>query len=217
MFVLCMYTVYGVLFSPLQVKSQRGWPAISVSRVLHNSFVLGKQFGLGGCLLFHSQLAGWGREGECGNSVSIHSVTQPYTTWPRWREQEGDCIPSPCVKLTTNHQCSGVRDLPAWLKRTGGARACPGPPPPPPPAGGCGLGYSDIHNLMRFTSRKMPNNILKNVCYETLVKPFLANLQSTSSNKYSHMYSMTPKFLVLVWHMSIQNTQNFRLISNLWK
>ncbi len=25
-------------------------------------------------------------------------------------------------------------------------------------------------------------------------KPFLANLNSTSSNKYSYMYSMTPKF-----------------------
>ncbi len=27
-----------------------------------------------------------------------------------------------------------------------------------------------------------------------LVGPFLANLHSTSSNKYSHMYSMTTKF-----------------------
>ncbi len=27
-----------------------------------------------------------------------------------------------------------------------------------------------------------------------LVKPFLANLHSTSSNIYSYMYSMTPKF-----------------------
>ncbi len=26
------------------------------------------------------------------------------------------------------------------------------------------LGYSDFHNLMGFTSKKMPNNILKNVC-----------------------------------------------------
>jgi hypothetical protein len=29
-----------------------------------------------------------------------------------------------------------------------------------------------------------------------LVKPFLANLHSTSSNKYSYMYSMTPKFFL---------------------
>ncbi len=42
-----------------------------------------------------------------------------------------------------------------------------------------------------------------------LVKPFLANLYSTSSNKYSYMYSMTKKFLILFWHISIQNTQNF--------
>jgi hypothetical protein len=26
------------------------------------------------------------------------------------------------------------------------------------------IGYSDFHNLMRFTSKKMPNNILKSVC-----------------------------------------------------
>jgi hypothetical protein len=35
---------------------------------------------------------------------------------------------------------------------------------------GCGrrlgwtVGFSDFHDLMRFTSKKMPNNILKNVC-----------------------------------------------------
>jgi hypothetical protein len=46
------------------------------------------------------------------------------------------------------------------------------------------VGYSDFHNLLRFTSKKMPNNILKNVCknFFQLVKPFLANLHSTSSN-----------------------------------
>jgi hypothetical protein len=26
------------------------------------------------------------------------------------------------------------------------------------------VGYSDFHNLMGFTSKKMPKNILKNVC-----------------------------------------------------
>jgi hypothetical protein len=26
------------------------------------------------------------------------------------------------------------------------------------------IGYSDFHNFMRFTSKKMLNNILKNVC-----------------------------------------------------
>jgi hypothetical protein len=60
----------------------------------------------------------------------------------------------------------------------------------------CRLGYSDFHNLMRFTSKKMLNNILKNVVKKVfqLVKPFLANLHSTSSNKYSYMYSKTPNF-----------------------
>ncbi len=31
MFVQCTYTVYGVLFSPLRLKSVPGWPAMSVS------------------------------------------------------------------------------------------------------------------------------------------------------------------------------------------
>jgi hypothetical protein len=30
--------------------------------------------------------------------------------------------------------------------------------------GDCRLGYSDFHDLMGFASKKMPNNILKNVC-----------------------------------------------------
>jgi hypothetical protein len=30
--------------------------------------------------------------------------------------------------------------------------------------GDCRLGYCDVHNLMGFPSKKMPNNILKNVC-----------------------------------------------------
>jgi hypothetical protein len=29
--------------------------------------------------------------------------------------------------------------------------------------GACRVGYSDFHNLMGFTSKKMPNNILTNV------------------------------------------------------
>ncbi len=28
----------------------------------------------------------------------------------------------------------------------------------------CKVGYSDFHNFMRFTSKKMLNNILKNDC-----------------------------------------------------
>jgi hypothetical protein len=52
-----------------------------------------------------------------------------------------------------------------------------------------------------------------------LVKPFLANLHSISSDIYSFIYVLNDpkKFFVLFWHMSIQNSQNFTLISNLWK
>jgi hypothetical protein len=36
-----------------------------------------------------------------------------------------------------------------------------------------------------------------------LVKPFLANLHSTISKKYSYMYSMTPKFFYLFFNISV--------------
>ena len=50
-----------------------------------------------------------------------------------------------------------------------------------------------------------------------LVKPFLANLRSSRSKKYSSMYlySMTPSpnfFCIL--YMNIKNTQNFMQIPN---
>jgi hypothetical protein len=50
-----------------------------------------------------------------------------------------------------------------------------------------------------------------------LVKPFLANLHYTVSNKYSYMYSMTPKIFYFFFNMSIKKMQNFTLISNPWK
>jgi hypothetical protein len=78
--------VYGVLFSPLWLKSVPGWPAISLST--------SQQFRVGqivwfGCLSAISQLAS--RVGEGGGvwQLFLHSVTQPYTTWPRWQEQGG--------------------------------------------------------------------------------------------------------------------------------
>ena len=47
-----------------------------------------------------------------------------------------------------------------------------------------------------------------------LVKPFLANLHSTSSNKYSYMYSMTPKFFCsfLLWVFKIRRILRWFLI-----
>ena len=87
MFVQSMYTVYGVLFSPLWLKSVPGWPAISVST--SQQLRLGQKVWFG-WLSAISQLAS--RVGEGGGVVRqlcLHSVTQPYTTWPRWREQGG--------------------------------------------------------------------------------------------------------------------------------
>jgi hypothetical protein len=65
----------------------------------------------------------------------------------------------------------------------------PGPVPPSL------LGFSDFHNVIGFTSSKMPNSILYNVSKQVvqLVKPLFANFHCTRSQKYLYMYSMTPK------------------------
>jgi hypothetical protein len=31
------------------------------------------------------------------------------------------------------------------------------------------VGYSDFHNLVGFTSKKMPNNIQKNICQQSFL------------------------------------------------
>jgi hypothetical protein len=57
---------------------------------------------------------------------------------------------------------------------------------------------------MGFTSKKMPNNIVFTMFVKKvfqLVKPFLANLHSTLSKKYSYMYSMTPKFVYFFFNI----------------
>ncbi len=73
----------------------------------------------------------------------------------------------------------------------------------------CTLGYSDFHNLMGFTSKKMPNNILFVYKVFQFIKPFLANLHSTISKKYSYMYSMTPKFLISFLTYEYQKNAKF--------
>ncbi len=81
--------MYGLLFSPLWLKTVPGWTAISVST--------SQQFRVGqivwfGCLSAFSQLASRvGEGGECGNSVSIalHSLTLPGPG------REGGGVPSP--------------------------------------------------------------------------------------------------------------------------
>ena len=77
-----LYTVYSVLLSPLWLKSVPGWPAISVSTSQQSRV---GQIVWFGCLSAISQLAS--REGEGGGvrQLCLHSVTQPFTTWPRWR------------------------------------------------------------------------------------------------------------------------------------
>ena len=83
---VCVYCVWCTLFPPVVSRQ--------FLSVHHNSLVLGKLFGLGVCLLFHSLLAGWGWEEECGNSASIalHSLTLP---GPGNESREGGCVPSP--------------------------------------------------------------------------------------------------------------------------
>jgi hypothetical protein len=48
------------------------------------------------------------------------------------------------------------------------------------------VGYSDFHNFMGFTGKKLPNNILKMFVKKIfqLVQQFFVNLHSTSSQKY---------------------------------
>ncbi len=81
-----LYTVYSVLLSPLWLKSVPGWPAISVSAWQQSRI---GQIVWFGWLSAISQLASRVGEGGGVRQLCLHSVTQPYTTWPRWREQGG--------------------------------------------------------------------------------------------------------------------------------
>ncbi len=86
----CLYsvffTVYSVLLSLLWLKSVPGWPAISVSTWQQSRV---GQIVWFGCLSAISQLASRVGEGGGVTQLCLHSVTQPYTTWPMWREQGG--------------------------------------------------------------------------------------------------------------------------------
>ncbi len=57
------------------------------------------------------------------------------------------------------------------------------------------MGCSGFRGLMGFTGRGMPNSVLYGVCWEgfRLVEPFLADLRSTVSEKYSCVCSVTPE------------------------
>ncbi len=94
-----MYTVNSVLLSPLWLKSVPGWPAISVSTFQQSRV---GQIVWFGSLSAISQLAS--RVGEVGGvrHLCLHSITQPYTTCPRWREQGGGLCSLPLI-LTTRY------------------------------------------------------------------------------------------------------------------
>jgi hypothetical protein len=72
MFVQCMYPLYCVLFSPLWLKSEPGWPAISVST--SQLFRVG-QIVWFGWLSAISQLASRVGEGWGVGQLCLHSVT----------------------------------------------------------------------------------------------------------------------------------------------
>jgi hypothetical protein len=68
------------------LKSVLGWPAISFSTWQQSRV---GQIVWFGWLSAISQLASRVGEGGGVRQLCLHSVTQPYTTWPRWREQGG--------------------------------------------------------------------------------------------------------------------------------
>ena len=90
-----MYTVYSVLLSPLWLKSVPGWPSISVSTFQQTRV---GQIVWFGCLSAILQLASRVGEGGGVRQLCLHSVTQPYTTCPRWREQGGGLCSLPLGK-----------------------------------------------------------------------------------------------------------------------
>jgi hypothetical protein len=96
MFVQCIVYCVQCTPSPLWLKSVPGWPAISV--ITWQESRVG-QIVWFGCLSAISQLAS--REGEGGGvrQLCLHSVTQPFPTWPRWREQGGGLCSLPCYCL----------------------------------------------------------------------------------------------------------------------
>jgi hypothetical protein len=103
-----MYTVYSVLLSPLWLKSVPGWPAISVSTFQQSRV---GQIVWFGSLSAISHLASRGGGMGSWASLCLHSVTQPYTTCPRWREQGGGLRSLPLVQVGTGTTGSNLGGL----------------------------------------------------------------------------------------------------------
>ncbi len=84
MCILCTFTVYGTLFSPPVAETcatLAGNLCQYLTRVMSGANNLVRSA--------FSQLASRVGEGGEVGQICLHSVTQPYTTWPRWREQGG--------------------------------------------------------------------------------------------------------------------------------
>jgi hypothetical protein len=97
MFVQCLvYCVQYTPFPPVAEICALGWPAISVSTFQQSRV---GQIVWFGWLSAKSQLASRVGEGGGVRQLCLHSVTQPYTTWPRWREQGGGFCSLPLVSL----------------------------------------------------------------------------------------------------------------------
>jgi hypothetical protein len=86
----------------------------------------------------------------------------------------------------------------------------------------CPLVYSDFNNFMEFTSKKLPNNILTNVC-KKIVFDFLSHFLPICRLRYSKTHHTgtlfvlkdTQKYVFLHMGTVIRNTQNFTLISKI--
>ncbi len=83
-----------------------------------------------------------------------------------------------------------------------------------------GRGNSDFNDLVGFTSKKLPNNILNNVCLNWL-SHFFRICILRNSKKYSIYTQWSPKNVTNFLHLSIKNTQNrtviLKSVETTWK
>jgi len=80
------------------------------------------------------------------------------------------------------------------------------------------LGNSDFHNLMGFTCKRMPNNILKFSVQKVfqVETPFLANMHSTSSEKILIYVHNDPNFCIWV-SKTCRIVRWIQILGNNWK
>ncbi len=106
-----VYYVWCTLFPPVAEICAR-LAAISVSTWQEGRM---GQIVWFGWLSAISQLASRVEEGGGVGQLCLHIVTQPYTTWPRWREQGGGLRSLPLVKTrwVWQRDCNRSRHCPA--------------------------------------------------------------------------------------------------------